>query len=193
MTDTTACSCCATDSPDLGRRRVIRIAAAAGLAAPFGALANGAAGPAAGDRFVEADAEGTPTPLKLSDLRPGKPVVAYPFDPKVRLPRDGSRLNKVVLMRVADTELSASARARSAGGVVAYSAICTHQGCDVKTWLSKEQVLVCFCHASKFQVLDEGQVASGPASRALPALPIRLDGEELVAVGGFAATPGAAL
>lgn len=194
MTDRSPCSCCAADTPDLGRRRVIRIAAAAGLASPFAALAAGdASGPQAGDRFVEEDAEGTPAPIKLSDLRPGKPVLAFPFDAKAKAARDGSRLNKVVLVRFAEGDLAAPARGRAAGGVVAYSAICTHQGCDVKTWLSKEQVLVCFCHSSKFQLLDDGQVASGPALRALPSLPIRLEGDELVAAGGFSAPPGGAV
>lgn len=191
MTDLTTCSCCRQPPADPGRRRVIRIAAAAGLAAPLGAFANAAAqGPAAGDRLVEEDAEGAPVPLRLADLRPGKPVLAFPFDPKARSARNESRLSKVVLVRFAEADLSPATRGRAAGGVLAYSAICTHQACDVKTWLSKEQVLVCFCHASKFQLLDDGKVAAGPASRSLPWLPLKLEGDELVVAGGFSAPPG---
>jgi rieske iron-sulfur protein len=74
--------------------------------------------------------------------------------------------------------------------VVAYSAICTHQACDVKTWLSKEKVLVCFCHSSKFNLLDDGKVLSGPALRALPSVPLKLDGDLLVVAGTFSTQPG---
>lgn len=188
MNDAARCSCCA-DAPDNPqRRRVIQIAAA-GLIAPAAVLAN-TAGPTDGDLLVEEDAEGTPTPLRLSDLRPGKPVLAFPFDAKANTVRKDSRLNKVVLVRLPEADLAPSTKARAAGGVVAYSAICTHQACDVKTWLSKEQVLVCFCHSSKFQLQDEGKVIAGPALRALPWLPLKLDGETLVVAGGFGTPPG---
>jgi rieske iron-sulfur protein len=144
----------------------------------------------AGDRLVEEDAEGTPTPLRLADLKPGRPVTAYPFDTQNGAARNESRLNKLVLIRLPDAEMTNETRARSAGGVVAYSAICTHQGCDVKTWMAKEKALVCYCHSSKFALLDSGAVVGGPASRPLPAIPLALDGEYLVIAGAFTATPG---
>ena len=182
---------CHAERPDSGtRRKVIKIAAA-GIAAPW-ALVSGLAHakPIPGDRLVEEDAEGTPTPLRVADLKPGKPLLAFPFDAAKGEVRNDSRLNKVVLMRFAETEMSAELKARSAGGVVAFSAICTHQGCDVKTWLPKEQALVCFCHSSKFMLLDGGSVAGGPATRALPFLPLSLDGDLLVITGSFSAPPG---
>lgn len=184
------CSCYADQPVSESRRKVIKIAAA-GLAPPF-TLASGLAHskPAQGDRLVEEDAEGTPTPLRPSDVRPGKPLLAFPFDAGAGVVRNDSRLNKVLLMRFAEAELDAETRSRSAGGVVAYSAICTHQACDVKTWLSKEQALVCFCHASKFMPLAGGSVTNGPATRALPFLPLSLDGDQLVVAGEFSAPPG---
>lgn len=175
---------------DVPRRRVIWIAGV-GLVAPF-AMAHGqAVAIAAGDRLVEEDAEGAPVALRLDDVKPGKPLLAYPLDVKTGKRRDETRLNKIVLMRLPDAEMSEPTRARAAGGVVAYSAICTHQACDVKTWLAKEKMLVCFCHSSKFAVLDGATVTGGPASRALPALPLRLEGEHLVIAGPFTASPGA--
>ena len=183
-------SCSAEHPANRARRRVIKIAAA-GVAAPW-ALASGLAHakPMPGDRLVEEDAEGAPTPLRASDLRPGKPLLAFPFDAAKGEVRSDSRLNKVVLVRFAEADLNAETRARSAGGVLAFSAICTHQGCDVKTWLAKEQVLVCFCHSSKFRLLDGGTVASGPALRSLPFLPLSLDGDLLVIAGPFSAPAG---
>lgn len=167
--------------------------AAAAVAAPPWPLALGAVDgrPQRGDRLVDEDAEGTPVPLRPSDLRPGKPMLAFPFDAAKQIVRNDARANKVVLMRFAEAELDAQTRERAAGGVLAFSALCTHQACDVKTWLAKEKVLVCFCHASKFALLEGGRVASGPATRSLPFLPLVLDGDQLVVAGALSAEPGA--
>ena len=190
MSSTLPCPCHGGPPPSGARRKVIKIAAV-GFVSPW-ALASGLAGakPVTGDRLVEEDAEGTPAPLRLADLRPGKPMLAFPFDAAKGEVRSDSRLNKVVLVRFAEAEMNAETRARSAGGVLAFSAICTHQGCDVKTWLPKEQVLVCFCHSTKFLLLEGGSVASGPALRSLPFLPLSLDGDQLVIAGPFSAPAG---
>jgi rieske iron-sulfur protein len=190
MPPPTPCNCCTAQAPNETRRKVIMLASA-GLAAPWSALA-AANGPQKGDYLVEDDAEAKPEPLRVADLKPGKPLLAFPFDKSTGTARDGARSNKLVLMRFAPADLSLDAQARSAGGVLAYSALCTHQACDVKTWLSKEQVLVCFCHASKFSLLDGGKVMNGPATRALPFIPLALDGDRLVIAGAFSAAPGAA-
>lgn len=193
MSNESCCGCSTaalSDQADHGRRRVIQIVAA-GVATPWLLGVGPAHAQAAvGDRLVEEDAEGTPVPLKLSDLRVGKPLVAYPLDPKTGKARNESRLNKLVLLRVPEADLPAGSPAKAAGHVLAFSAICTHQGCDVKTWLSKEKALVCFCHSSKFLAFEGGKVASGPANRALPTIPLRLDGEQLVIAGDFSAKPG---
>lgn len=183
------CSCTAHSPDHLPRRKVIGIAAV-GVVAPLAVMSRPAVAAVAGDRLVEEDAEGAPAPLRAADLKPGKPMLAFPFDAKAGKRRDETRLNKIVLIRLPEADMTPETRARSAGGVVAYSAICTHQACDVKTWLSKEKALVCFCHSSKFALLDDGKVLAGPASRALPSVPLKLDGEHLVIAGGFSADPG---
>lgn len=188
------CGCAHAAAVNAPRRRVIHIAAL-GLAAPL-TLASWPAAAASfiGDRLVEEDdeAKGPPVPLRLADLKPGKPVVAYPIDAKRNAARNDTRLNKLVLIRLPEAEMTAETRARAAGGVLAYSAICTHQSCDVKTWFAKEKALVCYCHSSKFALLDGGAVTAGPATRALPAIPLALDGEHLVIAGPFTAPPGGA-
>lgn len=145
-----------------------------------------------GDRLVEEDAEGAPQPLRVADLKPGKPMLAYPFDVQAGKARDETRLNKLVLIRLPESDMTPETLARAVAGVVAYSAICTHQGCDVKTWLAKEKTLVCFCHSSKFAVLDGAAVVAGPANRALPSVALALEGDQLVIAGGFSAPPGGA-
>jgi rieske iron-sulfur protein len=180
---------CADTAVNAQRRRVIWIAAA-GVAAPLISVAPPAFAVQTGDRLVEDDAEGAPVPLRVADLAVGKPMLAYPFDARRGVRRDDSRLNKLVLIRLPEAEMTAATRARAAGGVLAYSALCTHQACDVKTWLAKEKALVCFCHASKFALLDGGAVLAGPASRALPAIALKLEGEQLVIAGAFTTPPG---
>jgi rieske iron-sulfur protein len=180
---------CGAAAVDGSRRRVIHIAAA-GFAAPLAVLTPPAVAAVSGDRLIEEDAEGPPQPLKVSDLKPGKPLLAYPFDMKAGKRRDETRLNKLVLIRLPEADMAPATRARAAAGVLAYSAICTHQNCDVKTWLAKEKVLACFCHSSKFALLDGAIVVAGPATRALPAVPLALDGEQLVIAGGFSTPPG---
>lgn len=184
------CDCASASPPSEQRRRVIKIAVA-GVAMPW-VLAGRPAQAVVkqGDFLVDDDAEGAPVPLKTTDLRIGKPIVAFPFDAKQGIVRNESRLNKIVLLKLPEGELDAATKARSAGGVIAYSAICTHQACDAKTWLSKEKALVCFCHSSKFLVLENGAVANGPATRPLPSIALALQGDQLVIAGAFSARPG---
>jgi len=67
----------------------------------------------------------------LDDLALGGPQIqAYPAAPDGTI-RNGSRLNLVVLARFDPAALKDDTRARAAEGVVAYSAIYTHQNCPV--------------------------------------------------------------
>ena len=176
---------------DQGRRRVIRIGVAAGAAAALPLAPTTAySKPQAGDQFVADDVETNPVAVKAGEVQAGKPMLVFPFDPASKQIRNDTKLNKVVLVRVADADLDGPMKARAAGGVLAYSAICTHQNCEAKTWVAADKSLVCFCHASKFLVLEEGRVAGGPAPRALPMLPLKLDGDRLVVAGAFSTAPG---
>ena len=176
---------------DVRRRQVIRIGVAAGAAVALPlAPTSAAAKPQPGDLFVLDDVESNPVAIKASEVQAGKPVLAFPFDPASKQIRNETKLNKVVLVRLAEADLDAGMKARAAGGVLAYSAICTHQNCEAKTWVAAEKALVCFCHASKFLVLEEGRVAGGPAPRALPMLPLKLDGDQLAVGGPFSTPPG---
>jgi len=190
--------CACSLACDAERRSSLRRLAAGALTlcGSVEALAAGAAvgppsdPPRAGDWLVPVDAE-QPVPLTVNDLKlDAKQVIVWPVDPATRQPRDGSRLNRIILLKVDSQRMDAATKARSADGVLAYSAICTHQGCDVSSWRPAEKTLLCFCHFSQFQPAESGAVVSGPAPRGLPSLPLRSDGLRLVLGGGFSESPG---
>jgi Rieske Fe-S protein len=63
------------------------------------------------------------------------------------------------------------------GDFVAYSAVCTHQGCTVAY---KNGQLACPCHGSVFDPANGAQVVAGPAPRPLPEIPVEVRGGEVV-------------
>jgi ubiquinol-cytochrome c reductase iron-sulfur subunit len=55
---------------------------------------------------------------------------------------------------------------------LAFSKICTHAGCPASLYEQQTGRLLCPCHQSQFQVLEDAKPVFGPASRSLPKLPI---------------------
>ncbi|MDM0117777.1 Rieske (2Fe-2S) protein [Variovorax sp. J22R133] len=185
--------CCACAGADPGRRLALKAVAGAAFAASTGLVWADGDGPKAGDQLVQVDDEGK-KPLASADIKVGeKPVIVYPYDPKAKALRDSTRLNRILLVKLDPSSLDAATAARAADGIVAYSAFCTHQGCDVSSWVAADKSLLCFCHFSKFAPHQEAAVTAGPAPRPLPALPIRVDGGTLVVAGSFNAPPGKAV
>jgi cytochrome b6-f complex iron-sulfur subunit len=64
----------------------------------------------------------------------------------------------------------------AAGKVVAFSAICTHQGCTVAPAGTKFQ---CPCHGSTYEAAT-GAVLKGPAQRPLTPVPVHVTGGNVV-------------
>lgn len=114
-----------------------------------------------------------------------QPVAALARDPSSSEIRDGSRLNRLMVMRVDPTTLSAPTLSNAADGIIAYSAICTHTGCDITNWKADELRMACPCHESEFDVRDNGNVVGGPAPRPLAMLPLTIEDGELRVAGDF--------
>jgi rieske iron-sulfur protein len=179
------------------RRTVLKGSLSLGLALPWlqGAAAQDSdprsARPQEGDRFVFPPGTRSGQLITPADLPlGGPPVMAYPMDPKTAVVRDGSRLNQVLLLRLDPAALAEETRARAAEGMVAFSAVCTHTGCDVSDWQGETQTFLCFCHYSRFDPKDGARVVSGPAPRRLAALPLKIEDGVLVAAGGFVGRVG---
>lgn len=142
---------------------------------------------ASGDRAGEV--------IKPDELKSGGPYVrAWPKDPKTSVIRKGSRLNELVVVKLDPAELDDDTRARSADGIVAYSAICSHAGCPITAWVKaakgENPVLKCMCHNSEFDPRQSAQVVFGPAPRRLAALPLAIADGSLTVAGTFVGKPG---
>ncbi len=144
--------------------------------------------PQEGDRFVFAFGPRQGQTIRAADVPlASEQLICYAMDAASGAVRDGSRLNQVLLLRFDPQSLAPETREASADGVVAYSGVCTHTGCDIEDWSEETEFLVCGCHDSEFDPRYRAEVISGPAPRRLPSLPLRLEDGVLVAAGGFSA------
>jgi rieske iron-sulfur protein len=182
----------ATGGEGSTRRDVLAAASAFGIAAA--AIGSPAAAqserPKEDDLLVADDSERTvaltPNDIPLG----GPPVMAWPMEPASDFVRRGSRLNKVLLVRLDSDTLKGVTRERAAEGIVAYSAICPHAGCEVSKWVEEQKVFECSCHYSIYDPRDGAAVLHGPSPRSLPALPLKIVDGKLAVAKPFTTRPG---
>jgi ubiquinol-cytochrome c reductase iron-sulfur subunit len=127
-------------------------------------------------------------PLAAASIVVGELVTAFPHG------ADKQQLaSPVVVVRVQPDELDLPSDRRSWAprGLLAYSKICTHAGCAVSEYryplydpTAPGPALVCPCHYSTFSVTNGGHRIFGPAGRALPQLPLEIDGDGMLVAGG---------
>ena len=187
----TGCPCTLNE-----RRVVLKAAIGTGLALVIPDLARAQSDPRnqrpqEGDRFVFTAGERKGAVVRIADVPANAtPVNAYPQDPSTGVIRDGSRLNQVMFMRLPEADLKDETRKLSPQGIVAYSAVCTHAGCDNWAWQPDKNTLKCPCHDSEFDLKDGARVTVGPAPRRLAALPLKIVDGTLVAAGSFVGRVG---
>jgi rieske iron-sulfur protein len=144
-----------------------------------------AKGPQVGDHFVFLTGPHKETPAKAEHLElGGAQIQAYPVSPK-GVVRDGDPLNIILLVRVGDQGLDEQTRKLSADGVVAYSGICTHQGCPVNQWSDEKKAMVCSCHQSTYDPKNSAKVIFGPAPAPVSGLPLKSENGVLIVAGAF--------
>jgi ubiquinol-cytochrome c reductase iron-sulfur subunit len=159
------------------------------LVGPVGSLDSQASGDRQHTRWRKgvrlATSDGAPVPADTE--RFDQLITVFPAD---ALTADDSQ---VVLVRVRPELLKQRTIAGGAlDGWIAYSKICTHAGCSVGLFGidSRPPIelreLVCPCHQSVFDPLDGARPIGGPATRALPQLPLGRDDEGmLIALSDF--------
>ena len=117
-------------------------------------------------------------PVRPDSLVPGTVLTVWPEG------HEGDADSPTLLIRTGAGRLELAQP--TVGDIVAYSKLCTHTGCPVGLYQQQEQLLLCPCHQSTFDVLDGAQPIFGPAARPLPQLPIGVDDQGFfVALGEF--------
>jgi ubiquinol-cytochrome c reductase iron-sulfur subunit len=127
----------------------------------------------------------TGKPYKASDIEQDNFYQAFPegaSDVEKEQMQD-----PVLLIRLPPASLQLPPHLRNypaAGGILAYSKICTHAGCAIELYRAPlfqpdepKPALVCPCHYSTFDPATGGKVLFGPAGRDLPMLPIYADAD----------------
>ena len=148
--------------------------------------------PQVGDVLTYPSSDFDDRPLLASELeRNGAPLLVYPCDPQTGVARERSRLNQILVMRCNPAALDTATARLALDGIVAYSGICTHAACGVSEWDATRYALICPCHSSAYDPRARGKVIKGPATRALPALPLSLVDNKLLIAGPFTAPVGA--
>lgn len=136
-----------------------------------------------GDRLVTEKGDA----VSVNTLQVGSAVVVYPEK------HLGYVSAQTVLLRVQEQylQLPKNRATWAPMGYVAYSRVCTHAGCPVGLFEAQNDLLLCPCHQSTFNVMDGAQPTAGPAARALPQLPLYVDGDGNLRAGGdFTEPPG---
>ena len=169
----------------VSRRTLIKMGIVTGIAVPMPALSQppNRMRPQLGDFIIfdEGPNLGEVVRPEMLELNQ-QPVSALAKDPETDTLRDGSRLNRVMITRIDPNKLTERYRDNTADGIIAYSAICTHTGCDVINWDRAQLRMACPCHESQFDIYDGGTVVAGPAPRPLAMLPLEIvDGTVIVA------------
>ena len=173
----------------LNRRRFLEGVCATGIAYPVAGTAqipdeDSLLPPQPGDVLVFAFGDDAGNVIHTDALETdSKQVFAWAMEPASGKVRNGSRLNQIVIIRVTPERMSEETAARSANGLVAYSGVCSHTGCDVTDWNSEFLRFQCPCHESQFDPADGARVVGGPAPWQLAALPLS-DNNGVVSVAG---------
>lgn len=138
---------------DISRGRFIRLGGALGVGAAGASLLAACGG--SGGSGGEGGGSGSQPIASESEVEPGSAV---------EFQNDGEA---AVLVRLEN------------GNFAAYSAICTHQGCEV-AYNAQEGTLDCPCHGSVFDPAQNGEPQGGPAQQPLPEIPVEVQDGDVV-------------
>lgn len=174
---------------DADRRNLVRALAVTGCCLASGALTAPSALAQSkrvklepGQRFAHMAGDKEGQLVVPDDVKLGKALLVYPMDPKTP-DVFGSRANLLLLMRLNEADIDEITKPQSAEGIVAYSGICTHEGCPISGEHENPRMALCNCHGSTFDLGKNGAVVAGPATRRLARLPIALTDGTLVIAG----------
>ena len=124
------------------------------------------------------------TPIRPADVSVGGQITVFPGIPHGATNKYGDSPTLLIHLREEDAKEALKNVERKPvnkdsqwENFIAYSKICTHAGCPASLYEQQTNRLLCPCHQSQFQITDNAKPIFGPASRALPQLPITVDDE----------------
>lgn len=143
----------ALQAPRGPNRRTVLVTGGVVVAAAAATAACGSSG--------SSDSAGTPT---ATDSTGGKAAATVPT---ADIPVGGGQIR---------TDQKVVVTQPTAGVFMAFTAVCTHQGCLVAS--IADGMIVCPCHGSKFSIAD-GSVTGGPAPAPLASKSITVSGDTI--------------
>jgi ubiquinol-cytochrome c reductase iron-sulfur subunit len=109
-----------------------------------------------------------------NDMQPGGLVTVFPGVPGGVASASSPTL--IIRLRPGQTVKARKGQAEFGfGDFVAFSKICTHAGCPASLYEQQTSRLLCPCHQSQFNVLEDAKPVFGPATRSLPKLPLSVE------------------
>ncbi len=140
--------------------------------------------PQIGDVFVFTSGPKKDSVVMVDDVvLDAAPLTVMAKDPNGAV-RDGDNF-ATLLYRVAKDKVPADMAPDTIDGVMAYSAVCTHQGCLMTEIHQKSEAVnafgfICPCHDAIFDPTQEGKNTGGATSATLAYFPIKSDGGKIV-------------
>jgi ubiquinol-cytochrome c reductase iron-sulfur subunit len=118
------------------------------------------------------------TPIRPGDQEPGSLQTVFPGVEGGNKAADAATM----LFRLRPEQVAKFQPRPGQGGFgyadyVAFSKICTHAGCPVSLYEQETSKILCPCHQSQFDIVQDAKPVFGPAVRPLPQLPITVDSD----------------
>ena len=160
--------------PGISRRRVLglTVAGAAGLVT---AACGGGGSTASGDPTSSASGSSPGTGGSTATSGGGSASLVATSD----VPVGGGvfiKNGKIIASPGPQEKLTAVVTQPTAGNFKAFTTTCTHMNCTVGE--IKDGAILCPCHGSTYSIKD-GSVTGGPAPKALSAIAIKVDGDNI--------------
>jgi ubiquinol-cytochrome c reductase iron-sulfur subunit len=124
--------------------------------------------------------------IRPEDMEPGSMMTVFPY----RVSEQGNEEALLAAQKASDAPVMlirlrpgtkvikrAGQENFNYGDYYAFSKICTHLGCPTSLYQAQDNRILCPCHQSQFLATEYARPVFGPATRALPQLPITVDAE----------------
>ncbi len=118
--------------------------------------------------------------LTVEIVADAPPITAHAKDPATGQVRESEKATVLVYRTSRPDKIAADIKGDTWNGILAYSGLCTHQGCLVSGWDAATETFVCPCHTGTFDPFTGGTNTGGAKTRDLPQIPVKDDEGKLI-------------